>query len=301
MKVNRYYLSAIATFFVFGFISLPIKALHGYASNQILFYRVTFALLCLLCIIGIFRRKSGMNTVQQYRVAPPAEKRKFISCALLGSLFLTVNWLSFIYAINHISVQAGSFAYLVCPILTSLLGFLLLKERLKLPQWIALAICVLACGLVGVDSVRNLLFSLFIALSYAFYLITQRILREYDRIVLLAMQIGLAFVILLCMGSDFRGKMPEEGYFYANIFVLSSMFTVLPLFLNAFSLKGLPASTMGALMYLNPLINFALAFWYYGEKATSSQWLAYSLILVSVLIYNIRWEKWLVQERKVSA
>ncbi len=293
-------MSAIATFFVFGFISLPIKALHGYESNQILFYRVTFALLCLLGIIGLFRRSSLSAMLHQYKASDGAEKRKFVRCALLGSLFLTVNWLSFIYVINHISVQAGSFAYLVCPIVTSLLGFLLLKEKLRLPQWLALGICVIACALIGVDSLRNMLFSLFIALTYALYLITQRVLREYDRIVLLAMQVGLAFLILLSFGSTFRGTLPGEGFFYGNIFILSSMFTVLPLFLNAYALKGLPASTMGALMYLNPMINFAVAFGYYGEKASTHQWVAYSLILVSVVIYNVRWEKWLVNQPSVK-
>ncbi len=295
MKTNPHYLSAFATFIVFGFISLPIRELHGYESNQILYYRVAFALLCLAMIIGVFRRGSLLRTLNQYRHAAPPEKRKFLRNALAGSVFLTVNWLTFIYVINHISVQTGSFSYLLCPIITTLLGFVLLKEKLHLTQWAALIISAAACALIGVDSLTNLLFSLFIATSYALYLITQRILREYDRIVLLAMQVLLALICLSVPGTAFRGPVPQEGHFFAMIFVLSSVFTVLPLFLNAFALKGLPASTLGALMYINPIINFALAFGYYGEKATYSQWIAYGLILLSVVVANLR--NWLPQAK----
>lgn len=286
--VNRHYLSAVATFVVFGFISLPIRALHGYESGQLLYYRVAFALLCLAGIIAAFRRDSLRQTLGQYQAADTAEKRKFLRSALVGSVFLTVNWLAFIYVLNHISVQTGSFSYLLCPIVTTLLGSLLLKEKLHVTQWIALGISATACGLIGVDSLYNLSFSLFIATSYALYLITQRILRNYDRIVLLAMQVLLAFGILTALGPSFRGAVPTEGFFYANIFVLSSLFTVFPLFLNAYALKGLPASTLGALMYINPLINFALAFFYYGERASAAQWTAYGLIGVSVLVANAR-------------
>ena len=296
--VNRHYLSAVATFVVFGFISLPIRALHGYESGQLLYYRVAFALLCLVGIIAAFRRDSLRQTLGQYRAADAAEKRKVLRSALVGSVFLTVNWLAFIYVLNHISVQTGSFSYLLCPIVTTLLGSLLLKEKLHVTQWIALGISATACALIGVDSLYNLSFSLFIATSYALYLITQRILRDYDRIVLLAMQVLLAFGILTALGPSFRGAVPAEGFFYANIFVLSSLFTVFPLFLNAYALKGLPASTLGALMYINPLINFALAFFYYGERASAAQWAAYGLIGVSVLVANAR--NWSVGIRELG-
>lgn len=297
-SVNRHYLSAVATFVVFGFISLPIRALHAYDSGQLLYYRVAFALLCLGGIIAGFRRDSLRRTLGQYRAADRPEKRKFVRNLLVGSAFLTINWLAFIYVLNHISVQTGSFSYLLCPIVTTLLGSLLLKEKLHLTQWIALGISATACALIGVDSLYNLSFSLFIATSYALYLITQRILRDYDRIVLLAVQVLLAFAFLTALGPSFRGAVPEEGFFYANIFVLSSLFTVFPLFLNAYALKGLPASTLGALMYINPIINFALAFFYYGERASSAQWAAYALIAVSVVVANVR--NWMPRSRRVE-
>jgi chloramphenicol-sensitive protein RarD len=211
--VNRHYLSAVATFVVFGFISLPIRALHGYESGQLLYYRVAFALLCLVGIIAGFRRDSLRRTLGQYRAAARPEKRKFVRNMLVGSAFLTINWLAFIYVLNHISVQTGSFSYLLCPIVTTLLGSLLLKEKLHVTQWIALGISATACALIGVDSLYNLSFSLFIATSYALYLITQRILRDYDRIVLLAVQVLLAFGILTALGPSFRGAVPPKGSF----------------------------------------------------------------------------------------
>jgi len=64
------------------------------------------------------------------------------------------------------------------------------------------------------------------------------------------------------------------------------LFTIIPLFLNLYALKGMNSSAVGILMYTNPLINFLLAIFYFKENINLSQIMAYSLILVSIVIFN---------------
>jgi chloramphenicol-sensitive protein RarD len=287
LKLNQYYLSAISAFVIWGFISLPIKFLSEYSSAQILFARVLVSLVLLLGILLLFRRKALVENLRQFKQSTATEKRKTVLFIVLSGVLLTANWLSFIYVLNHISVQAGSFAYLICPILTALLGFVLLKEPLKPQQWLAIAISIFSCYLIGVDSLRNLLFSLLVGFTYALYLITQRVLRQYDKIVLLTLQVFFSFAIIFALGESFRGAMPVASTFYGWIFVLSLVFTVIPLFLNTYALKELKSGTIGILMYINPVINFAVAFVYYGEQASFPRIVAYILILLSIIIYNL--------------
>ncbi len=290
IKSNPYYAAGIAAFVIWGFIPFPLKALAGYPSGQILFFRIALSIVLLLAISVLFLRKSVALTYRQLQASAQQEKRLFFIYTFLSGLLLTVNWLSFIYVINHINIQTGSFSYLLCPILTAVLGFLLLKEPLRTNQWLAIGLSALSCMLIGTGELTSLLFSLLIALSYAFYLITQRILKAYDKIVLLTLQLLLSFALIAPFYGYFTSgsTVALDGRFFLNIAILSTLFTILPLFLNLFALKELTSGTIGILMYINPILNFAMAFLYFNEETTFVKVMAYILIFVSVIIYNLR-------------
>ncbi|RAU81542.1 EamA family transporter [Pontibacter arcticus] len=288
-NTKPYYTAAIAAFVIWGFIPFPLKALADYPSGQILYFRVAFSVSILLLISLFFRRNHLLQTMAVVKAAAPSDRRSFILYTLLGGLLLTTNWLTFIYVINHIDIQTGSFSYLLCPILTAVLGFLLLKEKLRRNQWFAILLSALSCILVGSGEITSLLFSLLIAASYAFYLITQRILKAYDKIVLLTLQLLLSFVLIGPFYTYFKGDttLALGSEFFLNIALLSIVFTIVPLFLNLFALKELTSGTIGILMYINPILNFAMAFLYFNEHTTTTKVLAYILILISVIIYNL--------------
>lgn len=289
MKLNKSYAAAIAAFIIWGFIPLPLRALSGYPSGQILYFRIFLALLILLALLFTVKRKQALELRKQYLNAAKTEKRKMLLLTLAGGLLLTTNWLLYIYVVNHVAIQTASFAYLLCPILTAVLGFLLLKEPLRKNQWLAILLSLFSCCLIGFGAVTHLLFSILIAGSYALYLITQRVLKAYDKIVLLTVQLLLAFALIGPFYPYFRGEGAAfpDARFFAVMLLLSAGFTVLPLFLNLFALKELKSGTIGILMYLNPIINFMLAFWFYKEAASALHLAAYGLILLSVILYNL--------------
>ncbi|WP_299759015.1 EamA family transporter [uncultured Pontibacter sp.] len=287
-NTKPYYAAGLAAFVIWGFIPFPLKALAAYPSGQILYFRVALSVGLLLIISLLFRRRQLLTTLSQVKVSGAREKRLFILYTFLGGVLLTTNWLTFIYVVNHIDIQTGSFSYLLCPILTAVLGFLLLKEELRPNQWLAIGLSALSCALIGSGEIRSLLFSLLIALSYAFYLITQRILKSFDKIVLLKLQLLLSFVFIGPFYTFFTGGNAQlDTHFFVQVGFLSAGFTVLPLFLNLFALKELTSGTIGILMYINPILNFIMAFLYFGEQTTGTKVAAYLIIFISVIIYNI--------------
>lgn len=248
-NTKPYYAAGLAAFVIWGFIPFPLKALAAYPSGQILYFRVALSAALLLLISLLFRRKQLQATWRQLTSSSTRERRLFALFTFLGGALLTTNWLTFIYVVNHIDIQTGSFSYLLCPIITAVLGFLLLKEELRVNQWLAIGLSALSCALVGSGEITSLLFSLLIALSYAFYLITQRILKAYDKIVLLKLQLLLAFAFIGPFYTSFAGEGAAlDSYFFLQVGLLSAGFTVLPLFLNLFALKELTSGTIGILM-----------------------------------------------------
>ncbi|WP_233219165.1 EamA family transporter [Adhaeribacter arboris] len=290
MKLRNYYSAGIFAFIIWGFIVFPLRAVAAFPSGQILYFRVLFAMLGLGVITFLFRRDSLKQTWQAYQSETLRNKRRFVIFTVLGGLLLMVNWLVFIYVINHIDIQTGSFSYLLCPILTALLGFLLLKEELRSNQWLAIGISIISCCLIGTGALTNLFYSLVVALSYAFFLITQRVLKQYDKLVLLTLQLIIVFACIGPFYSFFKGTDASHApdfSFYGAIIVISFLFTILPLFLNMYALKELTSGTIGILMYINPIINFLIAFLYFQEKTSPEKAIAYGLIFLSVVIYNL--------------
>lgn len=286
MSSKKHYLAGITAFVIWGFFPLPLRALSAFTSGQILYFRILFSLLVLALVVFGFRKAIITEQIQKFKSLSSKERRSVILLTLGGALLLTVNWLTFIYIVNHVNVKTASFAYLICPVITAILGYLLISEKMTTLQWIAVALCAFSCALVGISSIRELGFSFFTALTYALYLITQRKNQGFDRIIVLGIQVLFSFVLLSFGVRLLVDEIPAASEFYFYILIIAVMFTVLPLFLNLFALNKINSATIGILMYLNPLINFTLAFAIYNESINSIQLIGYSIILAGLVLFN---------------
>nr|WP_294936945.1 EamA family transporter [uncultured Flavobacterium sp.] len=301
MRINKYYLAAVTAFVIWGFFSLALKPIQHYPSLDILFYRVFLSVILISGINLFLRRETLIKDWNHFKSQSKSKRNKIIRVNVGGGLLLTANWFIFIYVMNHISVKAASFAYLVCPILTTVLAFILLKEKLSKWQWTAVGISLLGCILLSFNSFADIFYSLIVALTYALYLISQRKNTEVDKFVGLNIQLLTSGLVLLPFFPAFSGPVPMEGLFYTCLIFIVILFTIIPLFLNLFALKGVNSSTVGIMLYINPIINFLLAVFHYDEKVTQIQMISYSLILISIVVFN---EKLIfnrnLKEQKVS-
>lgn len=286
MKKYNYYFAAFTAFFIWGFFSLALKPISSYPSLDILFYRVFFSVLTLTAINLLFRRKNLKKNWDDFKVMPKKKKQTITILTLAGSLILASNWLIFIYVINHVNVKAGSLAYLICPILTTVFAFFLLKEKLSKWKWTAVCISTISCILLSLNHFQDIFYSLVVASTYALYLVSQRKNNEIDKFLVLNIQLLFIALLILPFYPSFSGAIPTDPLFYTCLFCIVVLFTIIPLFLNLYALKGLDSSTVGILMYINPIINFTLAIFYFKEEVSLLQMISYSLILISIIIFN---------------
>jgi chloramphenicol-sensitive protein RarD len=286
MDNRKHYLAAISAFVTWGFFSIPLRALKEYSAGEILYFRILFSTLVLLVIIFGFKRKDIGKDLAFLRSFSAEKKRKVILLTLAGGVLLTVNWLTFIYIVNHINIKTASFSYLICPVITAVLGYVLIQEKMSTVQWIAVALCTLSCVVMGLNSALELGYSFLTAVTYALYLISQRKNQGFDRIIILGIQVLFSFVILNIFYNQLITEIPATAEFYSLIMVIAIVFTVLPLFLNLFALNRINSATIGILMYVNPLINFSVAFIVFGETVNAIQLTGYFLIVVALVIFN---------------
>ncbi|WP_396164231.1 EamA family transporter, partial [Flavobacterium sp.] len=251
-------------FIIWGFFSLALKPLTNYASLDILFFRVFIATAFLLGINLIFRKSVVLEAKKTFKELSKKKQKSAVIMTVVGGLLLVLNWFLFIYAVNHVSLQSASFAYII-----------------------AVGLCVISCVILSYGNFKDLIYSVIIALSFGFYLVSQRKNSDFDKFLVLTIQMVISSVILLPFYPSFGGAIPTEFLFYGLLLIIVIVFTIIPLFLNLYALKGLNSSTVGILMYTNPLIHFFLAIFYFKESVSIAQIVSYSLILISILVFNL--------------
>ena len=286
MNQSKYILSAVFAYFLWGFFSFGLKPIAHYSSLDILFYRLFISVFFLVIINVGFRRNKINQDWSLFKSLAKKEQNKLVGLIVGGSIILMANWLVFIYLMNHISVQSASLTYLVCPILTTVLAFIILKEKLSKIKWLAVGISIIACTILSIGHFTDLMYSLFTALAFAFYLIIQRSLNRFDSFNLLMTQLLIVAILMLPFVFMYAGPFPTENVFYQCILAIVILFTIIPMFLNNFALKGINSSTVGILIYLNPIMNFILAIFYYKEAVTTIQMIGYGLVFLAIIVFN---------------
>ena len=132
MGSNKHYAAAVSAFVIWGFFSIPLRALKDYAAGEILYFRILFSALVLLVIVFSFRRAKWKQDWSSLMTLTKNHRKQIIVLTLAGGVLLSVNWLIFIYITNNINIRTASFSYLICPVLTAVFAYFLLHEKLSL-------------------------------------------------------------------------------------------------------------------------------------------------------------------------
>jgi len=293
----KYYAAALFSFVVWGAFSLVLRPLSDYAALDILTYRVAFAAVIIALISLIFRYRITKENISLIISLAPNDRLKIISATIFSAIMLALNWYLYIYVMNAVSVNATSLAYLICPILTTVLASIFLKEKLNAGQWTAVALSVLSCVMLSYGHFMDMVYSVFIALSYAIYLVVQKASKKLDKFFTLTLHILISSLFLIPLGMNSGEAVTHSYQFFQYVLIIAVFFTIIPLFLNMYALKGLDSSLVGVLLYINPIIAFLLAIFYFDENITLLQGLAYGLIFTAVIVFNV---SYLQGKRKVS-
>lgn len=297
---SKYYIAVITAFSIWGFFSVVLKSLDAFTAFDILSYRTLGSVVIMLFVSLLLRPKALKANLKMFKTFGQVDKRRIIVVNILSGLFLALNWYIYIYVMNNVSVSATSLAYLICPILTMVLAYLILKEKLFKLQWVAVVLSLIGCLMLSLGNLTDLFYSMIIALTYALYLVLQRKNQEMDRFLILTCQVFFAVVFLLPFIVTYESPNEKTPFFYGMLALIAIVFTIIPMFLNIYALRGLNSSVVGVFIYLNPLFNFMLAIFYFDEKISLLEAICYLLIVVSIVIFNFSVIKNRINRRRAA-
>jgi len=295
---SKYFLAGIIPYIIWGTMSIPLRNIKGFPPQEILYYRIFVSIVMVWSTILLFRREALKKDIAFIKSLSLAKKNRILILTVISAFLITGNWFTYIYAVNSISLKSAAFAYMVCPLLTALCGFLILKEKLTNAKVIAMVVALISIVLLATGSMREVLWAVIIASFYALYVIVLKVIKDVDKFNFLGLQLILSGLMMLPMYLFNSNSFPVDGFFWSHIFLIAIVFTIIPLFLNSYALLGMPSSALGILIYLNPIVAFAVAFLYFKEKIDVHQIFAYLLLLLSILIFNAQLIKSVIYKKQ---
>jgi chloramphenicol-sensitive protein RarD len=209
---------------------------------------------------------------------------------LLGAALIAVNWLLYIWAVQHDHVLDSSLGYFITPLVNVLLGYTLLKERPRRVQWAALAIAALGVVWLTLQTGKLPWIALVLGITFACYGLLRKVaaLGPLEGLMLETLVLGpLALAALLFWARAGNGVFPSTDL-STNLWLIAlGPITAVPLLMFAAGARSLSMTTLGLLQYIGPTIQFAVGVWVFHEPFTPARLVGFSAIWFALVIYTL--------------
>jgi chloramphenicol-sensitive protein RarD len=203
----------------------------------------------------------------------------------LASILISINWLIYIWATNNGHVVEASLGYYINPLIIIAFGVILLKEKMRRLQWVAVSIATVGVIILTVDYGRLPWVALGLALSWGTYGLVKKQL-GLGALEGLAIETMIAFIpycgYLLFIGSKGEGQF-GSGAGLTILLISAGAVTAIPLLLFNGSTTRLPYSTIGLLQYITPTIQFSIGVWVNHEAMPTARWVGFIFIWLALM------------------
>lgn len=275
-------LYATVSYTVWGLFPMYFKALQNIPAIEILLHRMLWALVFLLMVLAWRKQWSWIPAILR-------QPKLLVFFAASASL-LSVNWFIYIWAINNERVIDASLGYFITPLVSVLLGYVMLHERLRYTQWLAVALA--GSGVLWLSWQTG--HPPWIGLCLAFTFGTYGLLRKTAALgpleglsleTLLLCPFALAYLMFLTLQGQtaFPGSPASSQW----LLLAAGPITAIPLLLFAAGARRIPMATLGLLQYIAPSLQLLLGVWLYHESFSQERLIGFLAIWAALLVYSV--------------
>jgi chloramphenicol-sensitive protein RarD len=278
---------AIGAYGIWGLLPLLFAAMAPAGAFEIVAWRIVWSLVFCGIVIAIGRTWP--------RIGALLRRRDVVATLGLAAFLIVVNWTVYVFATTTGRTVEAALGYFINPLVTIALGVIVLRERLRLAQWIAVGISVLAVVVIAVGYGQLPWISLLLAFSFGTYgLVKKRVGGVVDALSGLTIETAwlfpFAIAALVVFGAGgFGGGVTfgADGLWHALLLVLGGPVTAIPLLLFASSARRLPLSLLGLVQYITPVLQFVVGVWLQHEVMTPSRWIGFGMVWVALIVLSI--------------
>ena len=273
------FLAALAAYGLWGLLPIFFKLLHHVGPFELVAQRVIWSLVLILILLAARRALGPLWAA----LSTP----RLLLPLTASSLFIAINWTTYIWAVNDDHVIAASLGYFLNPLVNVALGVLVLKERLRRGQTLAIGVAAIGVAIMAAAALTTLWISIMLALSFAFYGLVRKLTPVAPMAGLGAETLILTPVALAYLGwlSGHGGLAFGQDSFTTIMLVVSGAMTTVPLVLFAVAAHRLPMATLGLLQFVAPLLQFLCGVLLFGETLSHGQMVSFALIWLGLILF----------------
>jgi chloramphenicol-sensitive protein RarD len=288
------FLYAALAFVAWGLFPLYFRQMASIAPLDIVLHRTVGLLVFMALLLGALRRFAWLG--------PALREPRQLALFALSALLLSGNWLLYVWAVNSHRVVDASLGYFINPLVNVLLGFVVLHERLRRGQWLAVGLAAAGVAWLTVQAGQLPWIALVLAVSFGLYGLLRKTaaLGSLEGLALEVLLLAPLAVPLLAwrlwQGQAGIGADATTLGWLA----LAGPLTALTLLLFAAGARRLPMASLGLLQYVSPTLQFALGVWLFREPFDAARFTGFALIWIGLACYGA--EGWLrSRQRRADA
>jgi chloramphenicol-sensitive protein RarD len=270
-----------AAYLLWGVFPLYFPLLKPAGTIEILAERMAWSLLLLLVVLRLTGGFAGVRAV--------VANRRQLRLLTIAAVFITSNWGTYIYGVNTEHVIETSLGYFINPLLTILLGVLVLGERLRPAQWVAVGVGAVAVLVIAIDYGRPPWIALVLAVSFGMYGFCKK-QADVGAVDSLAVETGVQFIpaliaiaVIASQGDLVFGTRPGTSLQLVGL----GGVTVIPLLFFAAGTRRLPLSVVGLLQYLAPVLQFSVGVGIRHESLPAAELVGFCLVWLALIVLTV--------------
>ena len=277
-------LFGIGAYGLWGLLPLFFVILAPAGAIEIVANRVLWSLVFCALLLTVMRSWGTVLTA--------IRTKGVLGTLTIAALLIAVNWLVYTYGVTSGQAIEAALGYFINPIVSVLIGVVVLREKLRPLQWIAIGMGLLAVVVLAVGYGAVPWIALALAFSFGIYgFVKKKVGSRVDAVSSLSIETAvltpIAAAVMLWLGSTGAATLTTEGPAHFWIMASSGIITAVPLIFFGAAARRLPLTTMGLLQYLAPVIQFLLALLVFGEEMPFERWVGFGLVWLGLILLTI--------------
>ncbi|WP_113704984.1 EamA family transporter RarD [Nonomuraea lactucae] len=279
--LRRGVLYGVAAYTMWGLLPLYWPLLKPAGAVEILAHRIVWSLVAVVAVLAVRRHWSWVRKLLR--------QPKKLGLLGLAALIITVNWGVYIYAVNTDHVVESALGYFINPLVSVVFGVVLLRERLRPLQWVAVGFGTVAVLVLAFDYGRLPWIALALAVTFGVYGLVKKQANvgaaeslTVETLLLLA-PAGAYLVYLEAAGQATFGH-TDAGH--ALLIAGAGVITAVPLLCFTAAAIRVPLSTIGLLQYIAPTLQFLCGVLVAKEIMPASRWIGFSIVWLALAIFT---------------
>lgn len=269
------------TFTLWGLVPVYWHLLNAVPSQQIIAHRIIWST---VLVVAWLLLSNGPGWWKAIAAQPRA-----LPTLALSSVAIAFNWGLYIWAINAGHVIETSLGYFINPLVSVVLGVVVLNERLRRLQWLAVGCAALGVAWLTIDAGRPPWIALGLACSFGLYGLLRKMI-SVDPVAGLGVE--SLYLFLPAIGFALWSENGHGGAFFSGwgwgndaLLILGGAVTALPLIGFAYGVKRIPLSLVGILQYIAPSIGLLLGVFFFREPFDTAKAVGFAAIWTGLLLF----------------